>query len=157
APTRGLPPIKQGGTLAKRTLTWPKTISIVAPRRSKANDVKRILPDIDAHDGGHPLHYHGWRLASLFAGGQEHCRTIPLADNLHSGAVRESHARVGFSAHRIRDISCDDRQHVVRCSRSVSLFARQLGTYSRSLRGRGALRWLLLAEVSRSSNGSKTR
>jgi hypothetical protein len=47
-------PIKQGGTLASRAPIWLRVPSLAHDDRTtliQADDVKRILADIDAHGG----------------------------------------------------------------------------------------------------------
>jgi len=87
--------IRQGGILASRAATWPRDhfcCSTMAPRASWPHDVERVLADIDA-DRRIGCLRHGVLLVfgapcqlRLLAG-QEHGRTIPLAD------ITAAHAR----------------------------------------------------------------
>jgi hypothetical protein len=84
-------PIRQGGILASRASTWPRDHFLPqhdGAARIVAHDVERVLADIDADDGDRAIGYlrHGVLLVfgapcqlRLLAG-QEHGRTIPLAD-----------------------------------------------------------------------------
>jgi hypothetical protein len=54
APTQASMPIRHGGIATSRASTCPRDHlcrSTIAPRRSEADDVERILVDIDAHRG----------------------------------------------------------------------------------------------------------
>jgi hypothetical protein len=82
-------PIGQGGMLASRACTWPRDhFWHDGAARIVAHDVERVLADIDADHGHRGIGYlrHGVLLVfgvpnqlRLLAG-QEHGRTIPLAD-----------------------------------------------------------------------------
>src|SRR5262245_8599259 len=83
-------PIRHGDILAKRASTWPRDHfwrSATAPRPSSPTTWKRVLTDINADYGNRTLCCRSHRvllvlapLASLSLAGQEHGRTIPLAD-----------------------------------------------------------------------------
>ena len=84
-------PIRHGGILANRASTWLRDHlcrSTIAPRASRPTNVERVLANIDADHGDCSVEClrHGvllvfgtpCQLQSL--AGQEHGRTIPLAD-----------------------------------------------------------------------------